>query len=84
MAAGLALIPLALGGGTSGSEIQTPMAYRHFVRIDYLNAVQHVCRTDVGLGIGTKPQPTERISWGQTLELRRVHRGAPEPLRTTD
>jgi len=26
MAAGLALIPLALGAGKSGSEIQTPMA----------------------------------------------------------
>jgi Cu/Ag efflux pump CusA len=26
MAAGLALIPLAFGGGQSGSEIQTPMA----------------------------------------------------------
>ena len=26
MAAGLALIPLALGSGKSGSEIQTPMA----------------------------------------------------------
>jgi Cu/Ag efflux pump CusA len=26
MAAGLALIPLAVGGGQSGSEIQTPMA----------------------------------------------------------
>ena len=26
MAAGLALIPLALSGGKSGSEIQTPMA----------------------------------------------------------
>jgi len=26
MAAGLALIPLALGSGQSGSEIQTPMA----------------------------------------------------------
>jgi Cu/Ag efflux pump CusA len=27
MAAGLALIPLAVGGGKSGSEIQTPMAF---------------------------------------------------------
>jgi len=26
MAAGLALIPIALGGGRTGSEIQTPMA----------------------------------------------------------
>ncbi len=32
MAAGLALIPLAMGGGLSGSEIQTPMAVVRFGR----------------------------------------------------
>ena len=40
-AAGLALIPLALRGGKSGSEIQTPMAIVILCGLDDLDVAEH-------------------------------------------
>ena len=46
-AAGLALIPLALRGGQTGSEIQTPMAIVILCGLTTSTLLEHVRRADV-------------------------------------
>ena len=55
MAAGLALIPLALGGGESGSEIQTPMAIVILCGLVSSTILEHVCGADAVSEIRSEP-----------------------------
>ena len=57
MAAGLALIPLALGGGRTGSEIQTPMAIVILWGLVSSTLLNMVVVPSLYLWLGSRPAP---------------------------
>ena len=57
MAAGLALIPLALGGGRTGSEIQTPMAIVILWGLVSSTLLNMVVVPSLYVWLGSRPSP---------------------------
>ena len=57
MAAGLALVPLAAGGGRAGSEIQTPMAIVILWGLVSSTLLNMVVVPSLYLWLGSRPAP---------------------------
>ena len=66
MAAGLALVPLALGGGRTGSEIQTPMAIVILCGLTSSTLLNMIVVPTLYLRYGRPPipLPTDRVEAG--------------------
>ena len=72
MAAGLALIPLALGGGKSGSEIQTPMAIVILCGLMTSTLLEHGGRADDVFALRTAYCASPRGTRGHPFRWRLI------------